>query len=209
METIIKDAECMQVEYATNGQKATLTFYDTETGEIREVNFNKQKYDSAKGKFINDEQTAERCEKTIADDLGLTFNTLTEAVGMKKDLFCYPTFNSLHHVDLVEKFTMDMNGEIYSTTIKDILDDGKAIKIHYEIDGETYESKMSYAGYLEKLKIWAVDPNKKERQFNKFKEKFLVPFKEADTLIGKSILVEVKVAMGKYPYGEIKKLRKE
>lgn len=208
MELIIKDAECMQVEYADNGQKAVLTFYDKETGEIREVSFNKQKYDAAKSKFVNDEEAAARCEKIVAEDLGLTFDTLDQAVGQVKDVYCYEKFNSLHHVDIVEKFSPDMNGEIYNTSIKDVFDDGKAIRIRYEISGKLYESKMAYAGYLEKLKIWAVDPNKKDRQFKKFEEKFHVPFDKAQTLIGRDILVEVKIAMGKYPYGDIKKLPK-
>ena len=39
MEEIIKGLECVEVTYTSDKKKATLTFYDDERGEIREVNY--------------------------------------------------------------------------------------------------------------------------------------------------------------------------
>lgn len=71
--------------------------------------------------------------------------------------------------------------------------------------GETYESKMTYAKYYEATKEWFVDPQKKDAQFNKFKDKFGVSVEKADRIVGKDIMCEVKVAFKKFAYAEIKK----
>lgn len=203
METIKKDLECVEVAYTSDKKKATLTFFDEERGEIREVNYNLQSYEN--GKWKDDAEKKEKIEKMIQEELNLTFDTLNEAVGMKKDVYCYSTFSSLHKVDQIQKFTKEQMGEIYQTTIKEIIDDTYAIKIRYEIDGDTYESKMTHGKYLETRKQWATDNVKKEKQYAKFEEKFLVPVTQSSTLIGKPIMVECKCAFGNSYYGDIKK----
>ena len=46
------------VDVTFEDKKATIIFLDEEMGEIREVNFNKQKYDQDSKKFIDDEDKA-------------------------------------------------------------------------------------------------------------------------------------------------------
>ena len=68
---------------------------------------------------------------------------------------------------------------------------------------------MSYAIYQKDMNLWFTDPLKKQKQMEKFKDKFGVDISEKDTLIGHDIIVEVKIAMGKYYYGDIKKFPKK
>lgn len=205
MEEIIKGLECVEVTYTSDKKKVTLTFYDDERGEIREVNYNKQSYDATAKKYIDDPEKVEKIDKMIDEELGLTFETLNNAVGMRKDVYCYDKFCSLHPVVQTTKFTEDMKGEIYQTEIKEIEEGDFAIRIKYEIDGETYESKMTHGKYMENMKKWLKDPQKKAKVYERFEEKFLVPVSEKDTLIGHPIMVEVKAAFGASLYGDIKK----
>ena len=203
---LLKNLECVAVEYTPDFKKATLTFFDEEKGQVREVSYNKQSYQD--GKYVDDPKKEEAVQEMIRQDLGLTFDLLDEAQGCRADVYCYPKFNSLHPVSMVEKFTADQVGDIETTEIKEIFDDGTAIKIRYEIGGNTYESNMRYSKWLDKFQRYIADPIKKEKQYEKFKEKFLVPFEEKDSLIGHPIMVEVKTAFGR-PFGEVKKFPKK
>ena len=59
--------------------------------------------------------------------------------------------------------------------------------------------------YFKDKKEWFQDPIKKEQQYKKFEDKFLVPVSAKDTLIGHPLMVEVKSAFGSNYYGDIKK----
>jgi hypothetical protein len=196
------------VDVVFEGQKATLVFLHEDRGEIREVNFNKQSFDAASSKFIDDPEKAEKVDKWCEEYFGLPFERLAEAIGERKDVHAYDNFNSLFEVAMVSKFDDDMVGQIFEADIKEVIDDGKKIAIRFEYEGNTYESKMTYADYLESRKEWFVNPQKKDKQFKKFEEKFLVPVSQKDELVGKTIMVEVKKAMGKWVYSEIKPFRK-
>jgi hypothetical protein len=63
---------------------------------------------------------------------------------------------------------------------------------------------MQYADYLEARNEWFINPTKREKQYTKFEEKFQMPVDEIENMIGKDIIVEVKKAMGKYIYNEVK-----
>lgn len=192
-----------------NQDKAVLTFLDTERGEVRVVNFNKQAYDSDKKKWIASEEKAEKVEKWCDEVFGLTFDKLAEAVGTSHDVYCYDGFNSLFEVQMVDKFTEDMVGQILQTTIKEILVDDLFIKIRYEWDGKLYQSKQTLGQYVESMKKFFVDPIKKEKEYQKFQRKFGVPVSEAQSLIGHEIMVEVKKAFGTNFWGDIKPFPKK
>lgn len=202
-----KNLELVSVEYESEGKKAVLTFLDAERKEIRTVNFNRQVYEN--GKYVDNADKAKKVDKWCEEYFECSFDSLASCIGMKKDVYCYEQFNSLFEVDQVEKFDASMFGEIYQTAIKDIVVDDNAIRIRYMIAGKTYESKMSYAIYMEATKEWFLDPIKKEKQYKKFLEKFGVPVDRKDELIGHSLMVECKKAMGKYYYGDIKKFPKQ
>ena len=205
LKELSKDLELVEVEY--KDQKATMTFLDSDKGLIREVNFNKQSWDNQKGGYVDDPDKAEKVEKWCKDIFGLTFDTLTNAIGKTKDVYVYDNFNSLFEVSQVDKFDMDMVGEIISTEIDSIEDTGTKISIKYEYDGKLYESKINYGKYVDSLKKWLVDPNNKEKAMEKFEKNYGVPFERKDEVIGKPIMVEVKKAFGKFTYGEVKKLK--
>lgn len=198
-----KDLELAEVVYSGDKKKATMVFLDRDLGEALEVNFNKQEYKD--GNWIDNEEKAEQVDKWCKEYFDLKFEDLTKAIGRKMDVYKYEKFNSLWEVNYVEKFKVEDEGKIIQTKISEIVDDGRAIRIRFEYNGSTYESKMGYAKYYEATKEWFVDPQKKDAQYNKFKEKFGVPVAKADSIVGKDIMCEVKVAFKKFAYAEIKK----
>lgn len=208
MENLRKDLELVDVSYDNDGKKAVFTFLDMEARAVRIVNFNKQAYNATTGSYNDSDDKAAQVEEWCQTYFGLKFDSLSDAIGTKHDVYVYSDFNSLWESDIVEKFTDDMEGQLYQTEIKKVIVDDYNIRVRYEIEGKTYESKMSYGVYHEAMKAWFVDPLKKSRQMNKFKEKFLVDISEAATLEGHPLMIEVKKAMGKYLYGDMKSFPK-
>ena len=201
--------ELVGVEYESNDQKAVMTFLDKEEKAVRVVNFNKQKYDSEAQKFVDDEEKAAQVDEWCEKYFGTTFDNIESAIGTKHDIYVYEKFCSLWECEITQKFTEDMEGQVYQTKIDDVIVDAYAIKVKYKIDDKQYESKMGYGVYQQNLKEWFVDPIKKDRQFKKFKEKFGVSVQDKDQIIGQPLMVEVKKAMGKYLYGDMKNFPKK
>ena len=110
---------------------------------------------------------------------------------------------------MIEKFEEDMLGQIFEVEVFNALDDGKKISIQFEYEGKLYESKMQYADYLEARQEWFINPQKRKKQFEKFKEKFDIDVENISDLVGKTVMCEVKKAMGKYIYTEIKPVPKK
>ena len=200
--------EIVDVVYEDN-KKSTIIFLDEEMGEIREVNFNKQKYDQDSKKFVDDEEKAQQVEEWCEEHFGLPFDRLAECIGERKDVYCYDKFNSVFPVKMIQKFDEDMLGQIFEVEIVHAEDDGKKISLQFEYEDELYESKMQYADYLEARQEWFINPQKRKKQYEKFEEKFGFPVEELDQMIGKTVMVEVKKAMGKYIYSEIKPFPKK
>lgn len=206
MSEMRKNLELVAVEYTNENKKATFTFLDKERKEIREVHFNRQGYKD--GKFVDDPEKAEKVDEWCEEFFGTTFDKLSSCIGQKHDVYIYDRFNSLFETTEVTKFTADMVGQIYQTKIKAITVDDIAIRISYDIDGKTYESKMTFAKYMKDMKQWFLDPNKKVTQYQKFEDKFGVPVEKADTIVGHALLVEVKKAFSSF-YGDIKAFPKK
>jgi hypothetical protein len=204
---LLEQLELVDVIFEDN-KKCTLVFLHEERGEIREVNFNKQVYDKDTKKFIDDDEKAQKCEEWAQEYFGLEFDRLAEAIGERKDIYSYDNFNSLFEVQMVTKFEDDMLGQVFETEVTNAFDDGKKIAIHFEYEGNLYESKMQYADYVEARKEWFINPIKQKKQYDKFEDKFQMPVTEIENMIGKTVLVEVKKAMGKWIYSEIKPFKK-
>lgn len=207
-ENLKKDLTLVEVDIE-NGQ-ARLTFYDETSQEIREVSLRKVKYNNDKQKYEDNEEQAEKAEEIAQDIFGLAFKDLEQAVGVKKDIYTYEKFNSFYFIEIVNKFDLEDEGDIFTTPIIEVKDDGQAIQIKFQRDGKKYASKMGYSKYLEVTKTFVVDPVRRDRQYKNFADKFNTDIKEADSLVGTEITVEVKVmknASGAYPYAEIKKLK--
>lgn len=201
---IRENLELIEVRYEQDNKKAILTFLDPDRGEIREVNFNRQSFKD--GKYTDDPEKAEKVDGWCKEHFNTTFANLPSAVGTKKTVYCYDTFSSLFEVEQVEKFTEAQKGKLYQTSIKEIKLDDYCIRIRYEIDGKTYESKMTFGKYVEQMKQWFIDPIKKDKTLAKFKEKYGKDISEADKLVGAKLIVEVKSAFGSHFYGDVKKL---
>lgn len=198
-----KDLELVEVAYDNNGSKAILRFLDEENAELLEVNFNKQNY--VNGEFVDDEKKAEQVEEWSKEYFDCSFDELKSKVGVKKDVYKYDQFNALWEVDIINKFEKSDKGKIFETTIKEVVDTGQRISVKFEYEGKTYEKKFQYSEYVEALEKWFVNPQKKEKQYKQFEELFGVSIDEADEIIGKPIMVEVKIAFNKWAFADIKK----
>jgi hypothetical protein len=197
------------VVYSDTKMKATLIFLDVERGEIREVNFNKEKWDDEASSFVYDEEKEAKVEEWCEKYFGKTFDTLHEAIGTELDLYGYPTFNSLWESEIIEKFTKDEVGQLYQCEITDITVDNIGIHIKFKYNDAIYKSKMGYSDYREELEKWFIDRQKERKQLAKFENKFHVPVDKCEELIGETIMVEVKLAFGKFVYADIKPLPKK
>lgn len=202
-----KELELVEVEFENDGKKAVMTFLDRERKEVRVVNFNRQSYNN--GKYVDDPDKAAKVDEWCETYFGVPFNKLPGCVGTVHDVYVYENFNSLWESDTPEKFTADMEGQIYQTKVKEILVDDYFIRIRFLIDDKTYESKMSFGKYMEATKEWFVDPLKKANAYKKFEEKYGVPVEQAGSLVGHDLMVEVKKAFGTHYYGDIKKFPKK
>lgn len=206
---LLENLEMVDVQFEDNNQKALLVFLDESRGEIREVSFNRQSFDRDAKKFIPDPEKAAKVDEWCEEYFQLPFERLAEAIGERKDVFCYDNFNSLFEVQMIEKFDEDMLGQIFEVEVFKALDDGKKISIQFEYEGKLYESKMQYADYLEARQEWFINPQKRKKQYEKFKEKFDIDIENISDLVGKTVMCEVKKAMGKYIYTEIKPFPKK
>lgn len=200
---IRKDLELVSVEYENNGKKAVLTFLDRERKQVRVVNFNRQSYRD--NKYVDDPEKAAKVDKWCEEYFGTAFTKLGDKLGTTKDVYCYEKFNSLWEIEQIANFTPDMMGMLYQTEVKEIVVDDYFIKIRYDIEGKTYESKMGFGVFMKGTREWFQDPVKKEAQYKKFLEKFHVPVEDRAALIGHPLMVEVKSAFGDKYYGDVKK----
>ncbi|EAF8825788.1 hypothetical protein A1R17_15185, partial [Listeria monocytogenes] len=176
---------------------------------LREVIFNKNVFDKEKNEFVPDEEKAAKVEEWCQEYFQLTFDDLSKAVGEKRDVYAYDKFNSLWESEQIAKFDKDMVGQIISSTVKDVTDDGIGVHIKFEYEGELYQSNMTYSDYMETMKKWFTNPQKQRKQYEKFEEKFGISIDNKEELIGKDIMVEVKSAFGKFVYPDIKPFPKK
>ena len=202
----IENAELVEVAYSDDNKKVTLTFLDAEAGEIREVSFNKQVYKD--GKYVDDAAKTKQVDEWCHDYFDTKFENLSNCIGVKRDIYAYEKFSSVFEVEQIEKFTEKDKGKIYQTVVKEVLADDLFIRIRYEINGKTYESKQSLGKYVESMNKYYPDPVKKVKELAKFEEKFGIPVTRKDELVGEKLIVEVKCAFKTYYYGDIKKMPK-
>lgn len=205
----LENLELIEVTYNETMKKVTLIFLDEENGFVREVNWNRQSFDEDKRVYVDDPEKAKKVDEWAQEYFELPFDELTKALGERRDVYAYDTFNSLWEVQVVKKFAEDMEGQILEVDCAEVVDDGKGIKIRFIYEDELYESKMQYADYNEPRKQWFVNPQKRTRQYEKFEKKFGIPVSQMKELEGKRLMVEVKKAMGKYIYADVKPFPKK
>jgi hypothetical protein len=206
---LLNQLEIVDVIYEENLKKVTFQLLHEERGELREVHYNKQSFDKNQAKFVDDPEKAVKVDEWSKEYFDLPFLELGQAIGRRMDVYCYDNFNSFWEVQQLSKFDDDMVGQLFEVTVTKAEDDGKKLSIQFDYDGNSYESKMSYADYLESRKEWFINPLKKKKQFEKFKDKFQIPADRIGELVGKDVMVEVKKAMGKFVYVEVKPFPKK
>lgn len=181
-----------------------LTFVDEEKNECHDIKWKKQKFDPDEQAYVDDPNKLKQCEEWAEKYLGVTLDNLEDAVGQTHNIYAYETFESLWEADA--KFEEDMVGQIINSKFKDVEETSDGIIIRFDYDGATYRSNMKYTVF--KAGRYMVSPQKRNNQKNRFEEKFGVPLEQADSLIGKDIMVEVK-AMGKNIYCDVKPFPKK
>jgi hypothetical protein len=201
--------EMVAAQFEENNKKLIMTFLCEDFGEVHDVNFNKQRFDKDAKKFVDDAEKAAQVEEWCQEHFGLSFDEMGQAIGMRKDVYCYDNFNSVFEVKMVEKFDEDMLGQLLTVEVAEAFDDGRKIAIRFEYDGKLYESKMQYADYLEARQEWFPNPTKRKKQYEKFEDKFQMPVADIENLVGREVVIEVKKAMGKYIYCEVKPFPKK
>lgn len=167
-----------------------LTFLNGDS--IRTVKLNRKKYDSASNKWNDDPEQAEKFEKNIQEYLGVTPQTITEAIGQKFDVWEAEKFCAIWEIKTLEKFPADWVGQILTGEIAEIREYDAKAQIIINFEGKEYGSNINYGSYVAALGKSLVDPQKKKSQMDKFKDKYGVPFSEKDSLVGKDIMFEVK-----------------
>ena len=208
MDELLTDLEIVDVLFDENYKKVTIVCLDDNKGEVREVTFNKQVYDQQTKKFVDNDEKAEKVREWCEEHFNLSFEDLPQAIGRTKDVYCYSNFNSFFPVKMITKFDDDMVGQIFETIITEAEDDGQKISLRFEYEGNLYESKMQYADYLEARQEWFINPIRKKKQYEKFEEKFNISVENIDEMVGKTVMVEVKKAYGRFVYSEIKPFKK-
>ena len=172
--------------------KATVTFVDQERGEIREIAYNTKSYDEASGKFIVDAEKEKQVREKVERLYGVPFDQLGQAIDQTHDVYAYDKFNSLEPVTVVAKFDKDMVGQIIQADVTSVEADNVGLHIQFEYEGDTYQSNMNYANYMEATKEWFQNPQKRKKQEATFEKKFDISVDNKEELVGKQIMAEVK-----------------
>ena len=127
-------------------------FLDADKGEIREVNFNKNKYDEASKKYLPDAEKAAEVDKWCEEYFQTAFEELAQCIGDRKDIFCYDRFNSLWEVKMISKFDDEMVGQIFEWNAAMLKMMAKKSASNLNMMGNCMQSKMQYADYLDARK---------------------------------------------------------
>lgn len=208
---LLEALELSNVDY--DDGKVTLTYLDREAMEIREVNFNKKKYDETRNTYVDDAETATKVEERVQRLLGVPFDDIGQLLGETRDVYAYDNFNSLEPVEIVEKFKEEDEGQIYTAKITDVQNDNVGIHIKFQVkdveehEGKTFQANMNSAKYDQNLKQWFSNPQKRKSQEERFKKKFHVDIADGEKLVGESIMVEVRNFNGNM-WADIKNLPK-
>lgn len=191
----------LPLEYIENVQdKIVLNFIDDEEGMLYEVIWNKGKYDSKQNKWVPDKGKELEVANWCKQYLNVPIENINDAEGQVHTVYIGDKFNSLWKSST--PFNEDMKGKIFNTKVDDIKVDNKQIEVFYEIDGKLHSTHMRYTQRKNDREL--INPQKRRKQQEKFKEIFGVDVDEAEKAVGQNIMVECKKAFTNVFYGEIK-----
>lgn len=193
------------------GEKFQFDFFSEEEGSVYEVSWNLRKWDneaSGNNKWVQSDEQEANVAKWAKEVFDVDVSELKNLgdKGIRKDVYHYGNFNSLWEVSRIEKFDKSRVGEIFPVTIDSIEEDNKGIQVKFEEEGKTYSVNFGTSKFMETLNRFVTDPVKRNKSLDKFQDTFGVSFDNKDALIGQEIMIEVKLAFGKFVYVEAKKL---
>ncbi|MBF0709746.1 MULTISPECIES: hypothetical protein [unclassified Gemella] len=209
---ILKDLLLVDVERLNEGKKIRFTFLNEEAGETYEVLFNKQVYNKTLEEFEDSQEQTEKVENWCNEYFGVDSNSLGSVIGeVRKDVYRYDNFCSLweSNYKTYAKFDLEDVGMMIQVPCKEVIDDNIAVRIIFEYEGEEYESKMTYAKYLDSMKKWYPNPIEKQKRYDQFFKKFGIHIDNKEELIGKNLTVEVKKAGKNHTWAEVKAFMKK
>lgn len=200
------------VDVTTKDKGVELTFL--KDASVRIVKLNRQKYDEAGKKYVNDPEQEERYAKNIKEYLGVEPEDIAEVLDKEFDVWETENYCALWEPKELKKFDESWIGQILTAEITAVQEFEAKAQIVLQFEGEEYGSNINYGSYIPSLKKSLVDPQKKSNQMKKFKDKFNVEFEDRDTLVGTDVMIEVKKnpmdSTGKNPtYIEVKALPKK
>jgi len=167
----------------------TFTLLYEEVGEIREVKLYKGLYDKDTKKWRKDTKQEESFYENISNLFGAFHeDELQESVGKKFPVYdSGQGWSSFWEPKSYAKFGAEMIGEMVTGVFKAFNVYETKTVIVVEVEGEDYVSNLNYGKWVESLQKSLLNPAQKERQLEKFQEKFGVPFHERESLIGKTV----------------------
>ena len=153
------------IEVTQDLDKTVFTFLDRDRGEVRDITWNTKKYDKDNNKWVASPEQEEKVEEWSQEYFNCSYADLANLVvqEIRRDIYGYDTFNSFWEVNQVNKFSPEDKGQIFSTTVTDVVEEVSGLKIKFMYEDKEYQSNMGWAKFVEGTG-WFGDPVKKEKQ---------------------------------------------
>lgn len=215
---VIKNAVLMEVKETVN-DNITFGFHDLDgEGSYYEVVWNLRKWNNestAKVKWEDSHEQIEQVERWSQEIFGVPMKELKNLAdgqvegAVRKDIYTYVMDDKmkcyLWELDIVDHFDKDRVGEIITTKVTDVTEDGNGIHVYFEEDGKKYVVNYKYVERVESLGKDVHSPAKELKSKARFKEVYGIDHTDKDKLIGEEIMVEIRL-YGQYTWNDAKKL---
>lgn len=169
------------------------TFVQDDNGEeiAREIIWRTKRYNPNTKEWEDDKTIDENIEKWSKEYFNVPRKKLNSVIGTTKDVYVYDSFDSLWEVET--KFTEDDVNQIKKGEITEITTDNKGIYIYFKTkDGNKRRANMRFEQKVGDK--FLISPRKKRNALENFKKSFGVDLEDKDTLVGKTIMVQIAKA---------------
>lgn len=199
-----ENLQLISVEYNENHTTATLNYLNSDSASILPVKIHTEKYDESSKTWQKDVEQEQRADEIAKTELNVEgFEQLPGAIDSTHDIYQYENYCSLFERQGYERFAEKYVDSSIVGEIKEIKDNGTAILIVFDFEGTDYASKLNYSKFIESLKKSLPIEGKKEKALARFQKKTGVPFEEAESLIGKKGMFEIRKT-GEYTWSDLK-----
>jgi len=193
--TTVKVVDCELIDVAIQDDKAVMTFKHPSDDVTYDVVFDKRVFDTKLNRYREDDKKARSVDMWCVSYFNTSFNNLHSAIGMKRDVYAYKSFNSLWEITRVDKYQSGDVGRTFTTEILEVIEDDVGIKIRFEDNG-LRESNMSCTDYDPSTRKYKPNAKKRQAQCSRFTEKFGISITNMHQLAGRSIDVTIKSYSG-------------